>query len=567
MKVPKQRDNRELRQRRAMNIVWTAAGAYGFQPAFLAFHEDGTPDLYLNSIIGFAHRFYDEEKLTAYVFRLDRSVLSRVFEDIFWLGLEQAIYKRELPNRPVLEDLRREHARRFLLDSVDVSMQQLMMRSEIIQTLKTGRCREILGEPHGIYNPWDRKLYEALDYPAELTTDEIIARTERILRRFFLFRFTVGSRRSWHIFLSNRWQQWLSRLFSLGGKQEASIRPWRQTDAEGAQAKKRGALSFGGRESLAVQLKELAKVYGKPLFSESVRAKLEMALCCGNHRLAHLYFAIGGENDVSQGNRAFWRENQRQYQQCRRHLRDSLQNSLLIYRQPQKISGRQGRFAAARAWRGIFLYDPDVFWQYQEETHADFAVTLLLDASESRREKQAVIAAQTYAIAMALLDCQIPVQVYSFCSVKGVTVFCRLKSLAERDGQGIFSYRTGGWNRDGLALLAAERLLPQDGTRQQLLMVLTDANPSDVLDVPAGVGRSRHYMDKTAIEDTSKAVKDLRCHGVKLVALVNSVWAGQEAEISARAIYGKQAVAIRSLDRLAESVARLVEQQISRNGG
>lgn len=74
-------------------------------------------------------------------------------------------------------------------------------------------------------------------------------------------------------------------------------------------------------------------------------------------------------------------------------------------------------------------------------------------------------------------------------------------------------------------------------------------------------------MDKTAIEDTSKAVKDLRCHGVKLVALVNSVWAGQEAEISARAIYGKQAVVIRSLDRLAESVARLVEQQISRNGG
>ena len=46
------------RQRRALNMVWTAAGEYGFMPDFLAFHRDGSPDLYLNSVIGFARRFY-----------------------------------------------------------------------------------------------------------------------------------------------------------------------------------------------------------------------------------------------------------------------------------------------------------------------------------------------------------------------------------------------------------------------------------------------------------------------------------------------------------------------------
>ena len=219
--------------------------------------------------------------------------------------------------------------------------------------------------------------------------------------------------------------------------------------------------------------------------------------------------------------------------------------------------------SADRAWRGFFLQAADVFWQYQEAPQADFTVTLLLDASESRRGQQGVIAAQAYAIAAALTDCRIPVQVYSFCSVKGVTVFCRLKSWTEKEGQGIFAYRTGGWNRDGLALLAAEKILPQGRDRQQLLMVLTDANPSDVLDVPAGVGRSRRYMDKTAIEDTAQAAKYLRRHGVKLAALVNSVLSGNGGEVPAREIYGQQAVLIRSIDRLAENVARLVEKQIS----
>ena len=35
---------RDKARRRAENQVWTAAGAYGFLPSFLAFHHDGTPD-------------------------------------------------------------------------------------------------------------------------------------------------------------------------------------------------------------------------------------------------------------------------------------------------------------------------------------------------------------------------------------------------------------------------------------------------------------------------------------------------------------------------------------------
>ena len=40
-------------ERRAANQVWAAAGAYGFEPLFLARNTDGTIDFYMNCIVNF----------------------------------------------------------------------------------------------------------------------------------------------------------------------------------------------------------------------------------------------------------------------------------------------------------------------------------------------------------------------------------------------------------------------------------------------------------------------------------------------------------------------------------
>ena len=37
-------------ERRAANQVWAAAGAYGFEPLFLARNTDGTIDFYMNRV-------------------------------------------------------------------------------------------------------------------------------------------------------------------------------------------------------------------------------------------------------------------------------------------------------------------------------------------------------------------------------------------------------------------------------------------------------------------------------------------------------------------------------------
>ena len=74
---------RNARQRRAWNIIWTAAGDYGFRPEFMAFHRDGSPDIYLNSIVGLAHRHYDMERLSGYMHTFDDSLLRDLFMDLF----------------------------------------------------------------------------------------------------------------------------------------------------------------------------------------------------------------------------------------------------------------------------------------------------------------------------------------------------------------------------------------------------------------------------------------------------------------------------------------------------
>lgn len=583
---------RGSRERRALNIVWTAAGSYGFMPDFLAFHRDGSPDVYLNSIIGFAWRLYDADMLAEYVRGLDRSLLRDTFTDILWLGLESAVYARMLPERPVLAELRTAHARQFLEDEIDLSMQQLMMRSELIHTLKAGRCREILGEKTGIRNPWERRLYQALDYGAigpecslvdspatagagrkaddlaakDAATAEIIRRTDDIIARFFVVRLNDSLRGALHISLGTRLNAWLRRLLPMERRQVDDIRRLtKPVVALGEQAS--GAvtdtISFaGGREGSRV-LAELRAEFGEPLWGEEKRLQIEQQYCTENHQAAHLYLARGRATAaIRSGNRAFYEAQAARYRITIRRLAARLRSALAVYRQPVPVRAKSGDFCPGLVWQALTVHDTRVFTESSEEVRADFAVTLLLDASESRAGQVPLIASQAYAIARALTLAGIAVQVVSFCSLKGYTVFRELKSFAESRADGAFDYQTAGWNRDGLALRAVRALLPSG--QRNVVLVLTDAHPSDDLDLPlVGSAIGRHYMGRPAVEDAAAGSRELRASGVRLVGLINSV-VREAADTAAREIYGASCARIEQIDDLARVVAVQLERQIGR---
>ena len=99
------------RQRRAMNIIWTASGEYDFQPDFMAFQLDGEPDFYMNSIIGYVRKWYDPDIMEQLFSTIQEGLFKETYDGLLWIALENCAFQREVPHRPVLEELRLEHAR------------------------------------------------------------------------------------------------------------------------------------------------------------------------------------------------------------------------------------------------------------------------------------------------------------------------------------------------------------------------------------------------------------------------------------------------------------------------
>ena len=104
----------ETQIKRAENMVWNAAMDYNFRPDFKAFDNQGEAELYWNCIIGAARKHYEYHKLEELFKALDQYEDSDTYEGLLWLGLENALYQKELGQRPVLRELRADYARELI---------------------------------------------------------------------------------------------------------------------------------------------------------------------------------------------------------------------------------------------------------------------------------------------------------------------------------------------------------------------------------------------------------------------------------------------------------------------
>ena len=109
-------DRQELQSRRAANQIWNGAGRYDVPPEQAAFDADGDPRLYMNTIIGLASRDYDFTRFQPMLHTFEQQPQGGVYADVFWMGLENALYEKEAPRRPVLTALRQEYARALLAE-------------------------------------------------------------------------------------------------------------------------------------------------------------------------------------------------------------------------------------------------------------------------------------------------------------------------------------------------------------------------------------------------------------------------------------------------------------------
>ena len=176
--------------RRARNIIWNAAGRYDFDPPFMAFFANGHPDQYFNMVAGLVDKWLDMAKLWDFFLSYEGDRRADEFDDYLWLGLENCVYEKELPERPILAQLRRERGELFFVEQQQMSRQQMEYQSMPVFTQQEYRWATACGRRPPLLTPREKRIAQALRFSGELDTDGVLQAMRAFLLDFF--RFTPG---------------------------------------------------------------------------------------------------------------------------------------------------------------------------------------------------------------------------------------------------------------------------------------------------------------------------------------------------------------------------------------
>lgn len=469
----------EDERKRAENLVWTAAGDYAFTPDFLSFTEDGRADLYMNLVIGLAHKWLGRPT-EVLLEEVSESRRAAILSDTLWLGIESYVYARELPSRPALAALRVEHAEAYFARLQNLNRQQWMAENKRLLDQQTIRWSRVLGRKTRVYAPDRKALAAALELDPALSADEVAATLRAILTRFFAYRGEAEVKPV-HIRL-NAVEAWILQHVFRTEHQHTDTLMMKNTYTANASAAT--SVASDGKHGGAGATGERAYItacFGRSLYTDEELQQLETRLCVGGHRGCHVYVTDGKFGaDSSRGgffdsetakvrqdsaqqelaNRRFFESEGELARSLVRRLSARLELTLSDLRENVAVHAPMGRLAPVRAWRMPVVHDPDVFEKQRPEREMPLDVTLLLDASASRMQMQEQLAAEAWILAEALKNCHVPAAVWNFRSLRGYTVLEKMKDFSERDCAHLFHFYAAGWNRDGLGLrLAAEELL------------------------------------------------------------------------------------------------------------
>ena len=94
-------DRQDRETRRAENQVWNGWGDYARKPELLTFDRAGDAELYGNTVLGLACRYYDFDRFRPLLNEFHRSAQEALYTDIFFLVLEGAVrvYRANLEGR------------------------------------------------------------------------------------------------------------------------------------------------------------------------------------------------------------------------------------------------------------------------------------------------------------------------------------------------------------------------------------------------------------------------------------------------------------------------------------
>lgn len=578
--------NQRDEKKRALNIIWNASDDYSLKPDFKVYDEGGRAELYRNYIVGAVHKYYDYELLRRFFNYLKTDSDHEFLENLFWIGLENCSYQKAKKERPVLKRLRKSYARKVLNKEVTPS------ERAIFNEINTAHYKRALGE-----NPKseDRvlRILDELEFSDSMDTQEIISKMDDIIKSYFRFRAGNYEVKQKEEIKDKETPAPKSLKKSDDQKKDdsgyalmkdlviESAETTRDFYFEQDEKMKDVQLNFHKLNSYKVGDDKgyIQKYYGLSMFPEHKVHLMEQSICTGNHQKSKLHFTRGEfdhsaandadalylkkiANEQRESNINFYYDSYARNSNSIINLTNKIRNTLMMNFESTVVKSRHGKLDANRIWRNIHVNDRKVFNKNLKNDIGNITVDILLDSSASQFERQEIIAAQGYIIAESLTRCQIPVKVYSFCSLRGYTIINLFRDYSEWDkNDKIFNYRASGSNRDGLAIRTAVHMMENNQSEHKILIVLSDCKPNDI-EINPGTGIipvRTEYSGIKGVTDTAYEVK----RGIMKNNTIMCVFTGEDEDlISAKRIYGRNFVRINYLERFADIVGVMLQNQL-----
>ena len=568
MKMKKESNERK----RASNIIWTASGDYSFESEIKSYDDNGKADLYLNYIIGAVHKYYASSHLQNFFDDLAGDGDRELLENLMWIGLENCTFEKTKSERPVLERLRQNYAKKVLSQYNSLSANYILSEISIVH------FQRALGkEPKMSRLAFD--MLRDLEFDKSMNTEQIITRMNKIISVYFGLPAHSGKKRKQHYYTIHRIP--FLRLFSIVPTQHSG-----KINIKKAEPKKKHEpkqfishwfrfLELSGKHTE----EDIQTLYGTAILPKAQTKVLEQVLCNGTHKNCHLYFRRGELKAVNANKNAVYHRNlalqQREKNKDHYHknlarnnnniakLTNEIRNAILINLESSSSKSKNGKLVAGKVWRNIYLHDNKIFIKNLENGVADLSVDIMLDASSSQINRQEMIATEGYIIAESLTRCQIPVRVYSFRSQKNYTIINFFRDYNEiNKNDKIFNYYAAGCNRDGLAIRTALYMMKDSPYEHKMLIVLSDGVPNDTEGIPADKfthAKYDYYIGTPSIKDTALEIRKGRQRGISVLC----IFTGLDQDFPAiKKIYGHNLAYIKSQDRFANTVGILVRNEL-----
>ncbi|EGC82532.1 hypothetical protein [Anaerococcus prevotii] len=547
-------------ENRIYNQIYNGAKSYNFKPPLVGFNLSGNPDFYTNLIIGLSIKYFGKDTIVK-LFSLRENNKNRDRFDLFAIYLlEDICYKREYQNRPHIKTLRYDYAREFLADKNDLRRRNLALKENLYYSLIMKKCSDILGIKYKLSEK-ENQIYNNFSLDSSTNPMNLSCKILYLFKKYLNFsekkKYISPLNISFSLFnIKGVYQLERSNRADIFKNKNASTNNFIEKFVANRRNSKR---------------EEIIKTFGIPLFSLEKELLINEICAVDKHKKSHVYFTKGETknsydiiNSLNQKarerNYTYYKENENKNKRIINRLAKNIKLSLNSINDSDTYTAKEGMLVGSLAWKAKVGNNPKIFSKKTYDDKDTFRVTILLDGSNSLLYKQEIVASEAYILSMALSKNNINHRIISYSTVNDYTALTFLKAFDEKtDVNRIFSYKTIGFNRDGLAMRAISSITDKS-TKNELLLILTDASPSDIKPlITEGFSLNKPYKGQAALTDYKEEINQLRKKNIKIAALIH-----KDNPENAAYLFYKDFVRINDLNNLANAGARLIKNQIKK---